>query len=122
MSRTRRMWAVPLIGGLTAAVMAVPLQAVEKASVRFKVTNTSGKVVREIYVSPPSTSKWGPNLLKKPLNVNETVELKTKGGCGRYDIRLVADDRTEYLDEEVDFCEDDEELQVSEREVKKVKH
>ena len=93
-----------------------------KTSVRFKLTNTSGQVIRAAYVSKSDTSRWGPNLLKEPLQPEQSVVLYTRTGCGTYDIRLVAENRSEFFEEDIDFCDDDDQMNVGRHELKRHRH
>jgi hypothetical protein len=124
--------ALYLAGSLVSASQAAPeagaspavpdARRPEKTSVRFKLTNTSGQVIRAAYVSKSDTSRWGPNLLKEPLQPDQTIILRTRTGCGTYDIRLVAENRSEFFEEDVDFCDDDDDLNVGRHELKRHRH
>ena len=92
-----------------------------KTSVRVSVRNDSGRIVQEVYISPSHSAKWGPNLIQRPLAPGGRVVVHTRTGCGPYDIRMVADGKTEFLEEEVQLCENDDELRVQERALKKEK-
>jgi hypothetical protein len=117
-----------LVGASTAAPQAGASAAApearrpEKTSVRFKLTNTSGQLIRAAYVSKSDTSRWGPNLLKEPLQPDQTIVLHTRTGCGTYDIRLVAENRSEFFEEDVDFCDDDDDMNVGRHELKRHRH
>jgi hypothetical protein len=81
--------------------------------IRFKVVNTTPDEIREIYVCPTGAEKWGPNLLpQRALAPGKAAVLTFPGGCGTYDIRMVAPGGTEYMEYEVRFCEPDDVMTV----------
>ncbi len=83
-------------------------------TIRVKVVNTSPYPIRQIYACPSGVSTWGANLLQKsPLAPGERATINVRGECGSYDLRLVADNGTEFLEEEMDFCDDDDVLTVT---------
>jgi hypothetical protein len=100
------------IGALVAVVvvlLAPPAIAAEKTSIRMKIVNASKHAVQAVYVSRTDASGWGENLLKQPqLKAGQRVVITAPGGCGRYDVRLVAPKGVELVDEDVDFCDDDD--------------
>lgn len=90
------------------------LAAVAEAedAIRFKVVNSTRDVIHEIYVSPTGAEKWGANLLSQPLKPGQSIALTFEGRCGSYEIRMVAPEGTEYMDDEVQFCEPDDVMTV----------
>ncbi len=115
---TERLALTALAVGLVAAAPA----ARPKTSVRFKLMNSSGHVIHAVYVSKSDTAQWGPNLISGSLRPDQSVVLRTRTGCGTYDIRLVADAKTEFLEEDVDFCDDDDEMTVGRHELTRHRH
>ena len=89
-----------------------PDAAPAKVPLSLTVANTSGLTVREIYVSPVKSPKWGTSLIKKPLARGQAAALSLPGGCGRYDIRMVIDERTEMFEDDVELCADGYQLRV----------
>lgn len=79
-----------------------------KRSIRMKIANSSPHPIREAYVAGKGQSTWGPNLLAKPLERGGEAAVLIPGGCGTYDLRFVVDEKTEYLEDELEFCEDDD--------------
>jgi hypothetical protein len=120
----RRAWggrATLLIGAV--CLVTPSLAWSQKASIRFTVQNTTKDEIQAVHVCPTGASKWGPNLLPAGtvLAAGKRISLSIAGGCGSYDIRLVAPEGREYMDEEVSFCEDDDVLTVGRVELKKRK-
>ena len=68
--------------------------------------NSSPDSLRAIYACPSGSPTWGKNLLGKgTLKPGQRMTLRVPGGCGAYDLRLVAaDGRTEYLEEGLELC------------------
>jgi hypothetical protein len=90
--------------------------------IRFRVVNASPHTIREVYVCPSTTPTWGPNLLtQKPLKPGMKGVFRFKGGCGTYDVRLVADQGVEFLEEEVEFCDDDDVITIGQRALSRLK-
>jgi hypothetical protein len=101
--------ALACLGGTTQAADAL----------RFKVVNSTPDVIREVYVCPTGAEKWGANLLRQPLKPGQSVALAFEGACGSYDIRMVAPDGKEYMDDEVEFCEQDDVMTIRDGALKK---
>lgn len=100
---------------LPAAVLALVQGADPSHTFRVKVVNASPYAIREIYACPTGVSKWGGNLLPRtPLKPGERATVTVRGACGSYDLRLVAENGTEFLEDELDFCDDDDVLTVGE--------
>jgi hypothetical protein len=115
---------LPMVLFVAAAVQAAPTSnepARLTRPVRFTLANTSGHVIHAVYISPVESAKWGPNLIKAPLARGQAAPLSLAGGCGRYDVRMVADKRTELFEDDVEFCEDGHQLQVMETQLEKKK-
>jgi hypothetical protein len=115
---------MPNISSLSRPSMLIGLlclgTAVQAANgIDFKVVNSTPDVIREIYVCPTGAEKWGANLLRQPLKPGQSVSLTFEGACGAYDIRMVAPDGKEYMDDEVEFCEPDDVMTVSDGALKK---
>ena len=72
---------------------------------RFTAVNRSPYVIRAVYACPPRSPSWGANLIDgKALPPGQEVALELKDGCGTYDLRFVADDGIEFLEDGVAFC------------------
>jgi hypothetical protein len=72
---------------------------------RFVTVNRSPHVIRAVYACNPRSSTWGPDLLKgRKLPPGHQIALDLAAGCGVYDLRFVADDGIEFLEEGVPFC------------------
>lgn len=100
---------------LPVAVLALLQGADPGHTFRVKVVNASPYAIREVYACPTGASKWGGNLLAQaPLKPGERATVTVRGACGSYDLRLVAENGTEFLDEELEFCDDDDVLTVGE--------
>jgi hypothetical protein len=94
---------VLILGGAASATPRTP------AGIRFRVVNAGPHVIHGVYVCPSTKPTWGPNLLTRgPLKPGMKAFFRFSGRCGSYDLRLVADDGIEFLEEELEFCEDDD--------------
>jgi len=88
----------------------------EGASVVLRIVNDSSHVIQRMYVSPSRNPRWGDDLLKgHPLRPRTSIRLRVASGCDIFDLRLVADEDVEYLDEQVELCDDDDVLTVGAR-------
>jgi hypothetical protein len=106
------------IGHLLAGFLLLPLLASTLAAgraegatpSRFTAVNRSPYVIKAVYATQPRSPQWGPDLLKgRPLPPRHQIALDLPGGCGVYDLRFVADDGIEFLEDGVRFCKSDEE-------------
>ena len=85
------------------------MEAGGQAPIRVKVVNAEGHRIERAYASPTDVPTWGEDLLKgHVIKRGDAVILQLKDGCGRYDLRFVAADGVEYMDEDVPFCENDD--------------
>jgi len=92
------------------------------ASIRVKVVNAVGHRIERVYASPSDAPTWGEELLKGHLiKTGDTTIIHLKDGCGTYDLRFVASEGVEYMDEDVRFCEDDDVVTLHKGAVKKSK-
>ena len=93
-----------------------PLLAGEESVIRFRVVNASPHTIRAVYACSTRESKWGENLLKKPtLGPGQKATLHLRGGCGLFDLRFVAEKGMEFLEDEVEFCDDDDVVTIGGR-------
>jgi hypothetical protein len=77
---------------------------------RFLVVNESPYVIEAVYASRPRVATWGSNLIdRRVLKPGSSAVLDLAEGCGVYDLRFVAPDGIEFLEDEVPFCGDDAE-------------
>src|SRR5262245_32052789 len=80
----------------------------EDTSLALTVVNDSSHVIQRIYVSPSRNPRWGDDLLKgHPLRPRTSMTVRVASGCDIFDLRLVAEEDVEYLDEQVELCDDD---------------
>lgn len=106
---------VPMILHATLALSPC-LWSQEQFSIEFRVVNRSSHVIHRIYVSPSRSPQWGDNLLKgQPLAARGTTVLRLSATCGIFDLRFVADEGIEYLDDEVELCDRNEVATIGER-------
>ena len=91
-----------------------------KTNVRFKLWNSSEHVLEAVYISPTSESRWGKNLIQRPVRPGHKFVMLVPGGCGPYDVRFVAPDGIEYMREAVSFCEDDHVIRIGDRAIRKM--
>ena len=98
------------------ALMGSPVLAGEEGVIRFRVVNASSHTIHAVYACSSRESKWGPNLLKKPtLQPGQKAVLHLRGGCGVFDLRFVAEKGTEFMEDEVEFCDDDDVVTIGGR-------
>jgi hypothetical protein len=72
---------------------------------RFTAVNGSPYVIRAVYACSPRSPSWGVNLIEgKTLPPGRQIAVELKQGCGTYDLRFVADDGIEFLEDGVPFC------------------
>ena len=91
--------------GIAALLLIIaPLAAVAE-KIEFTVINNSTQAIQGVYVSLSTASQWGPNLLtSQSLAPGASALVRVGGHCGSYDIKLVADNGIEFLDEETALC------------------
>lgn len=90
---------------IVSAALAVAISAQEtKKGVRVTLSNAGQRSIREVHVSPPTKASWGPNLLKNPLLRGQKAEIDLAVDCGVYDIQIVAEKGTEFIEDEVSLC------------------
>jgi len=113
----------PLIAGiaLSLAASAAHVEAQpRKTSIRFRMWNSSEHVIEAVHISPSTESRWGRNLIQRPVKPGQKFVLSIPGGCGTYDLRFVAPDGIEYIREAVAFCDDDEVVRIGGRALRKL--
>lgn len=108
---------------LTVALsLAGSVAGIASSPIRISLVNASRHVIRKAYVSPSGSSSWGSNLLASKdagsgsppaLKPRQRAAVNFSTECGRFDIRLVADGGTEFLEDEVELCDDDNVLTVT---------
>lgn len=67
----------------------------EELDLDFKLVNSTGYTIKEVYISPTAKKDWGENIMKGKLKDGQTLDVtfhpKTK--AARWDLRIVwADD------------------------------
>ncbi len=98
--------------GPARAVLVV--RADERAPLRVLLVNSGPHKILAAYACAPSAAHWGDNLLTvRALQPEQQTLLELKGGCGTYNLRFVADDGIEYLEDEVAFCNDRQGVQAA---------
>ena len=62
----------------------------------FKLKNTTGRVITELYVSPQSSESWGENILNEEVSNGDTVNVTFPPSATAYywDIKAVFSDGT----------------------------
>lgn len=90
--------------GLLAALAACPAAA--QPNPDFWITNTSGRQINEIYVSPATDTNWGANWLREhvlPSGHRFPIRPRRDGTC-IFDIRVVFADGSAEERRRVDVC------------------
>ncbi len=80
-------------------------------TIRVSVVNNSRKLLKAIYMSPPSKATWGPNELEAPIPDREIAEFEWKrsefqgqeGGC-IFDVRAEYGDNTSTDLDQINLC------------------
>ena len=105
-----------------ALTLGLPGAGNAKTSIRFKLVNASPHTIRAAYVSAADKGQWGDSLLNgAPLPPGQSVTLVITGDCGSYDVRFVTDKKVEFLDEDVQFCDDDDVVTIDKSGIAKAK-
>ena len=63
----------------------------EELNLDFKLVNSTGKTIKELYVAPTSVEEWGDTILKEALKDGESLEVKfhPKATATKWDLRIV---------------------------------
>ena len=63
----------------------------EELNLDFKLVNSTGWGIKEVYVAPNSSDDWGDSILKEPLKDGETLEVKfhPKATATKWDLKIV---------------------------------
>jgi len=106
-----------LLETLALVLALVPsLRSQDRSSIELRVVNQSPHVIHRIYVSPSRSPQWGDDLLKgRPLPQSGATALRLSATCGAFDLRVVAEEGIEYLDDEVELCNGDDVVTIGER-------
>jgi hypothetical protein len=66
----------------------------EELNLDFKLVNSTGYSIKELYIAPTSTTEWGTNILKKTLADGEVLEVtfNPEATAARWDLRIVWED------------------------------
>ncbi len=77
--------------------------------IRVLIVNSGPHVIQAAYACAPRAATWGDNLLtQRALRPEQQTVIELADGCGIYNLRFVAGDGIEYLEDEVAFCTDRE--------------
>ena len=81
--------------------------------IRVRLVNASPHTIHQVFASRSGTPSWGANLLANgPIRPGSRAVVRFAGDCGTYDLRFLADKGTELMEEEVEFCDDDDVVTV----------
>lgn len=101
----RRLFAVPAIVGLLAALWAIPALADPRD---FNVANNTSIVLAHVYVSRSDASRWGDDIMGRDvLNPSETVDVsfaQFDGDTCLYDVKVVGQQGQVGVLYKVDLC------------------
>lgn len=66
----------------------------EELNLDFKLVNSTGYSIKEIFVAPTSTTEWGDNIIKAPLKDGEVLDVAfhPKATATKWDLRIVWED------------------------------
>ena len=95
---------------LATALLAATQAATEPPKkIRVRIVNASAHTVQQVFASRSGTSAWGENLLARgPIRPGARAVVRFSGDCGTYDLRFVAEKGAELLEDEIEFCDDDD--------------
>ena len=95
--------AIALLIGSTAATRYTASQHTDKKTIKIK--NTTKFSVDEIFISPDEEDHWGDDIMDEDevLKPGEVIDVEVD--CGKWDVKLVADDESECKIEDVTLCE-----------------
>jgi hypothetical protein len=95
---------------ILATVLLMTTQAApEPGKIRVRLVNASPHTIHQVFASRSDTSSWGANLLANgPLRPGGRAVVRFVGDCGTYDLRFQAEKGTELMEDEVEFCDDDD--------------
>jgi len=83
---------------LLATVLSSSAQA-EELNLDFKLVNSTGYTIKELYIAPSSSKDWGENILKKKLQDGETLAITfhPKATATKWDICITWEDGGEQV-------------------------
>lgn len=86
--------------------LALSMSAFAQTNQAFKVLNSSGVTVAEVYASPTAKNMWGDNLIKNKVAGGETFEISVPVEAANctWDIKYKDDQGKEYMLTNVDLC------------------
>jgi hypothetical protein len=126
------MVALPFAALFGLAVSAPP--SAEPVTLGFRLVNAGTHRIRAVHVSASRDPGWGENLLgrglqssarqalqKDGLKPGQRIEVSLTGPCGLYDVRIVAEKGTEFVEDEVELCEADDVVTVGTAELRRVR-
>src|ERR1700759_1831714 len=90
--RANSMMLLLAVGGLYGCAAGIKA---EELNLDFKLVNSTGYSIKEVYIAPTSTTDWGDNILKEHLKDGETLKVtfNPKATATKWDFRIVwADD------------------------------
>jgi hypothetical protein len=100
----------------------------------FTVVNAGPHRIHAVYVSPSTSPGWGDNLLGQGLAASEARALQAQGlkpgrqtairvaaDCGVFDVRFVAENGTEFVEEEVELCGDDDVVTIGKADLRRAR-
>ena len=74
----------------------------------IKIKNTTNFTVDEIHISPDEENHWGDDILDDDelLTPGESVDVEVD--CGKWDVKLIAEDKSECQVEDITLCKADQ--------------
>jgi hypothetical protein len=127
-------WALGVGLAVLAAAGVHAAQPTEGPRRRFTVVNAGPHRIRAVHVSPSSSPGWGDNLIGQGLLPPQARALQAEGlkpggrvdvtlpfECGVFDVRFVAENGTEFVEEEVELCEDEDVVTIGKAELKRTR-
>jgi serine protease Do len=90
-----------------------PESAEAAKGIRVRLVNASAHTIHRVFASRSGTPSWGSNLLKRgPMRPGARASIRLAGDCGTYDLRFVAEKGVELLEDEIEFCDDNDVVTV----------
>ena len=79
------------LGMLLCGVLNTSSVKAEELNLDFKLVNSTGWGIKELYIAPSASEDWGTNILKKVLKDGETLNItfSPKATAAKWDISIV---------------------------------
>ena len=90
----------------TAGINPRPAHRTDKKTITIKNTTKFG--IDNIYISPDEEAHWGDDLLGDNEILKPGASIEVEVDCGKWDVKLIAEDESECQIEDITLCKADE--------------